>query len=144
VARRLTLPLCLVAASLAACYEHDPGPPTGFAHLGDDCLETSWCEEPLRCEYDQCRSPCELARDCPAPPATCVPGLVDSGVRVCTLARESTCDGDLDCPLGLYCGVDDGCHEPCGPSAGGETVECAGGYLCSGTDSLCYETDARE
>ena len=129
--------VCLIAGvGAAGCYEHDPGPPTGFADEGDPCLSDDWCRDDLRCEYESCRSTCLRASDCPGG-VTCVAPLEAWRSRVCTLAEENDCTVDEDCPHLLYCGMDAACHEPCGFTTTAGFIECAEGYECM--DELCYE-----
>jgi hypothetical protein len=80
--------------------------------LAQGCTLNSDCNDPLVCIFSLCHQACTTTRDCPAP-EICVAAGSD---KVCTLPSESCTDGG-SCPVGLLCGSDGQCHDPCTTSA---------------------------
>ncbi|HEY8089854.1 MAG TPA: hypothetical protein VIF09_18465, partial [Polyangiaceae bacterium] len=123
----ILLASAVTAVAAGSCSSKSSG---GGARLAQGCSLNSDCANPLVCVFGLCHDACNQTRDCP-PGEQCVANGV---FRVCLLGSEVTCAATTNCPNGLVCGPDHGCHEGCQSAS-----DCVvGGQACSG--GSCVDT----
>ncbi|HVU05261.1 MAG TPA: EB domain-containing protein [Polyangiaceae bacterium] len=93
------------------------------AQLAEGCSINSDCNAPLVCAFRRCHNECVSTRDCPAG-QRCVAS--DRPFRVCQLGEERACTSNVECPLGMVCGVDGQCRDQCVSDR-----DCIAGQICT-------------
>jgi hypothetical protein len=127
--RAHSLALVLARAATLACFAllALPGGGCGIEPLrviGDQCERNSDCDDPLVCGLGRCRRACEASRDC-ALGLRCL--KLASGLGVCQLPSERSCERNTDCEEPLACFPGAGCDLACVAN-----VDCAAGASCEG------------
>lgn len=111
--------------------------------LGGTCTANETCDKGLFCQWDRCRTTCDVDADCP-PAQGCIAAPNPAGdgsepylydYRVCTLSDEVGCADDSECIDELECGPDSVCRERCN-----DDLPCPNGYDC--VEDVCVEVSA--
>lgn len=126
----------LTALAMGGCSSSDEK--RRASKLAGGCSLNSDCASPNICAFERCHFPCKEDRDCDPDPLRCVLSE-ESGVFVCQLEDETTCEIDKDCPGDQTCGIDDECRDPCKIDD-----DCIGDQICAASNECASSLASKD